>query len=83
MRNILSLACDTDQAQPVLSWEQFARTAAKVCLQFWTEVLERAAGLLGASGVLSNARTGKGQLFLPSADDCGAYRPLGPRWTRH
>jgi len=47
MRNILSLACDTDQAQPALSREQFTRTAARVRLQYWTEVLK---GLPGCSG---------------------------------
>lgn len=46
MRNILSLACDTDQKQPALSWEQFTRATAKVHLQNWTEVLERAADLV-------------------------------------
>lgn len=76
MRNILSLACDTDQVQPALSREQFTRAAAKARLQYWTEVLERAARLLGSGGVLSGCPEGKGQLSLPGADDCGAHGVL-------
>lgn len=83
MRNNLSLACDTAQAQPALSREQFSRAAAKVCLQFWTEVLGRAAGLRGSSGVLSAAQTGKGQLFLLVLMTVVPRGPLRPRWTPH
>ena len=49
---------------------------AEVRLQYWTEVLERAAGLLGSSGVLSDARTGKGQrsfLVLMIAAPAGSW----------
>lgn len=74
---------DTDPAQPALSWEQFARTAAKVRLQYWTEVLERAAGLLGSSGVLSDARTGKGQRFFLVLMTAVPTQPLRARWTPH
>lgn len=63
MRNIPSLAGTLTKRSRTVSGT-VRRTAAKLRLQYWAEVLERAAGLLGASGVLRDARTGKGQLFL-------------------
>lgn len=50
MRNILSLACDTDQAQPALSRGQFARTAADMRPQYWTEVLKGCRAAPGQAG---------------------------------
>lgn len=83
MRNILSLACDTDHAQPALSWEQFARAVARVRLQYWTEVLERAAGLLGPSRVLSEPGLERVSFFFLVLMIVVPTGPLGPRWTPH
>lgn len=65
---------DADPARPhCLGDSSQGLREAKVRLQYWTEVLERAAGRLRSGGVLSNARAGEGQRVL--------LEPPGARWT--
>lgn len=61
--------------KPALFCEQFARTAAKVRLQSWTEVLKRAAAA-GFQRVYGAAQPGgvPGGVGSPGADDGSAYR---------
>lgn len=57
--------------------------AAKVCLQYWTEVLERAAGRLRSGRVLSNTWAGEGQCVLLELMTAVPSGPPGARWTPH
>lgn len=56
---------------------------AKVRLQYWTEVLERAAGRLRSGRVLSNTRAGEGQHVLLELMTAAPSGPPRARWTPH